>query len=106
MGRHRFVVELTRRAEKDIVRYKGFAQRVTRELLGLEGDPFLGHTLRGSLKMVRALEFSLPDGQHRAAYVVVEEKHLCLVFLVAPHENFYEKAERRFNALSRTGRIE
>jgi len=105
VGRHRFVVELTRCAEKDIVRYRGFTPRVTRELLGLEADPFLGHTLRGSLKTVRSLEFSLPDGQHRAAYVVVDEKHLCLVFLVAPHENFYEKAERRFIALNRTGRI-
>lgn len=105
MGRHRFVVELTGRAEKDIVRYKGFAPRVTKELRGLEAEPFRGHTLRGSLKSVRSLEFSLPDGQHRAAYVVVEEKDLCLVFLVAPHENFYEKAERRFIALNRTGRI-
>ena len=45
--------------------------------------------------------FSLPGGAHRAVYTVLEEEHVCLVFLIGPHEGIYRKAERRFAALRR-----
>jgi hypothetical protein len=52
------------------------------------------------------LEFSLRGGgAYRAVYVVLEEERLCLVFLVGPHENIYDRAERRVAALRRSGRI-
>jgi mRNA-degrading endonuclease RelE of RelBE toxin-antitoxin system len=44
-------------------------------------------------------------GAYRAVYVVLEEHHTCLVFIVGPHENTYDKAERRLAALRRAGRI-
>ncbi len=51
------------------------------------------------------MEFSLPGGAFRAAYIVREAEKVCLVFLVGPHENFYEKAERRYRALKKCGEI-
>jgi hypothetical protein len=55
--------------------------------------------LKESLKGVRALEFSLKGVTYRAAYVVAEVERVCLVFMVGPHEGFYQKAERRVKAL-------
>lgn len=61
--------------------------------------------LQGSLAGVRSLELTLRgSGAFRAAYLVIEESRECLVFLVASHERFCEKAERRHRALkSRRG---
>jgi hypothetical protein len=50
----------------------------------------------------RSLEFSLPGEAYRAAYIVLEEEQVCLVFQVGPHENFYKTAERRYAALRRS----
>ncbi len=73
----------------------------------LEQAPYSGHALTGSLRGARSFEFSLPGGAYRAAYVVLEETEgpVCLVFLVGSHEGFYEKAERRMEALRRLGVI-
>jgi mRNA-degrading endonuclease RelE of RelBE toxin-antitoxin system len=60
MASNRFDVQLTREAEKDLKRLQAHTGRVTRAILKLEDDPFLGHPLTGSLKGTRALEFSLP----------------------------------------------
>lgn len=98
-------VRLTRQAEKDLARLGSFRDKAVRALVSLEQDPYKGHTLTGSLRGVRSLEFSLPGGAYRAAYVVLEEKRTCLVFLVGPHEGFYRKAERRLEALRRLGEI-
>ena len=92
-------------AEKDLLRLRSRTERATRALLTLEQDPYRGHPLTGSLKGVRSLEFSLPGGAHRAAYVVLEDDRRCLVFLLGPHEGFYKKAERRWAALQRAGDI-
>jgi hypothetical protein len=40
-------------------------------------------------------------GAYRAAYVVMEDQKRCVVFLVGPHEGFYKKAERRYEALKK-----
>ncbi len=72
----------------------------------LEDDPYLGHILSGSLKGTRSLEFSLKgSGVYRAVYVVLHDNRVYLVFIVGPHENIYDKAERRVAALKRSGRI-
>lgn len=110
-----FEVQQTRQAEKDLLRLRAWTTRATNELMSLETDPYRGHTLTGSLQGARALEFSLPGGQYRAAYVIQEnvpkednpnETHsVCLVFMVGPHENFYREAERRLKALRKIGEI-
>jgi mRNA-degrading endonuclease RelE of RelBE toxin-antitoxin system len=101
-----FDVQLTREAEKDLSRLRAHTSRVARAILKLEDDPFLGHPLAGSLKGTRALEFSLPgSGVYRAVYVVNDATHVCLVLIIGPHENIYDRAERRVKALRRAGQI-
>ncbi len=98
-------IRLTRQAEKDLWRLRSFRSKVVRALLALEQDPYKGHTLTASLRGTRSVEFSLPGGAYRVAYVVLEEERACLVFLVGPHEGFYKKAEHRMEALRRLGEI-
>lgn len=105
MPNDRFDVQLTRQAEKDLRRLRPWTAKATQVLLTLEQDPYRGHLLKGSLRGVRSLKLSLPGGAYRAAYVVLEDERVCLVFLVGPHEGFYKQAERRFDALRRQGEI-
>jgi mRNA-degrading endonuclease RelE of RelBE toxin-antitoxin system len=106
MPSSRHEVEITSQAEKDLKRLRPWVDQAARAVLALEDDPYRGHTLTGSLKGARSLEFSLrADGAYRAVYVVLEAERLCLDFLIGPHENIYEKAERRVAALRRSGRI-
>lgn len=100
-----FSVHLTRKAQKDLDDLRGFADRATNAILKLEADPQMGHELRGSLRGARSLEFSLPGGAYRAAYVVLEKERVCLVFMIAPHENFYREATRRMAVLQRSGTV-
>lgn len=100
MANERFTVELTRQAEKDLSQLRPWTGRAVQELLRLESDPMRGHPLKGSLRGVRALEFTLKGGgAYRAAYIVLEQERVCVVFLVGPHENIYQRAERRYDAL-------
>ncbi|MBC7106506.1 MAG: type II toxin-antitoxin system mRNA interferase toxin, RelE/StbE family [Firmicutes bacterium] len=99
-----FEVRLTRNAEKDLIRLRNLMERVVKEILTLKENPYKGHPLKGSLRGVRALEFSLEGVAYRAAYIVLENDRVCLVFIVGPHEGFYEKAERRAKALRRRER--
>ncbi|HEY7031070.1 MAG TPA: type II toxin-antitoxin system RelE/ParE family toxin [Thermomicrobiales bacterium] len=106
MPSSRYEVELTPQAEKDLKRLRPWVDQATRAILELEADPFRGHTLAGSLKGTRSLEFSLrAGGAYRAVYLILEEERTCLVFLIGPHENIYERAERRVAALRRSGRL-
>jgi len=106
MASNRFDIQLTREAEKDLRRLQAHTGRVTHAIVKLEDDPFLGHPLMGSLKGTRVLEFSLPgSGVYRAVYVVNDANRVCLVFIVGPHENIYDRAERRVKALRRAGHI-
>lgn len=100
-----FELRLTRNAEKDLLRLRELTEKATRELLALKQDPYSGHPLKGSLRGARALEFSLKGVAYRAAYVVLEEEKVCLVFMVGPHEGFYQKAERRVKALRKQGML-
>ena len=74
-----------------------------RAIRALEDDPLRGHPLTGSLKGARSLDFSLKGGAYRAVYSVLDAERTCLVFIVGPHENIYQKAERRAAALKRAG---
>ena len=83
-----FTIELTREAEKDLDRLRGHRDRVTRSLRG-----------------ARSLEFSLPGGAYRAVYIVLDEERICIIFIIGSHENVYKRAERRYQALKRTGQV-
>ena len=104
--RSRFGVQLTREAEKDLEKLRPHVERASRVIAALSDDPFRGHALAGDLKGTRSLEFSLPgSGAYRAVYVVIDNERICLIFIVGPHENIYDRAKRRLQALKRSGRI-
>jgi addiction module RelE/StbE family toxin len=106
MTSSRFGIQLTREAEKDLKRLRPHTERASRIIRGLADDPFRGHALTGDLKGTRSLEFSLPgSGVYRAVYVVIDTDQICLIFIVGPHENIYDCARRRLQALQRSGRV-
>ena len=103
MAAHPYAVRLTRSAEKDLRGLRTHEPRVIAALGALLLEPRKGHSLAGRLKGVRSLEFSLPGGPYRAAYLVDDTERVCRVFAIGPHENFYRLAERRLAALQRDG---
>lgn len=94
-----WTIQLTRQAKKDLDSLQRAREKALRAIVVLEQHPLAGHDLAGSLHGVRSLEFSLPGGAYRAAYTINAEHEVCLVFLIGPHESFYEKAQRRYRAL-------
>lgn len=105
MTSERYSVELTRDAEKSLRKLRAWQDQVIRALLRLETDPYAGHILTGSLRGTRALEFTLRgSGAFRAVYTILDDERVCLVFIVGPHENIYDRAERRARALQRSRR--
>ena len=100
MSPETFQVVLTRAALKDLRSYRGDAATVKARLEILKSDPMAGHLLTGSLSGVRSLSFALRgSGQHRALYVFREMTGRSIVFLLGPHENVYDRGERRFKLL-------
>jgi len=95
-----FEVRLTRAAEKDLLGLRDLMEKATKEILVLKQNSFSGHSLKGSLRDTRALEFSLKGVAYRAANMVLEKEKVCLVFMIGPHEGFYKTAERRAIALT------
>ena len=102
---HAYEVRLTRQAEKDLKDLRGHVPRVLKAIAALRDDPLKGHTLKGSMRGARSLEFSLPGGAHRAAYFVVVDERTCLGFMIGAHEGFYEVAARRYEALVKSGEL-
>ncbi|MGB3330162.1 MAG: type II toxin-antitoxin system RelE/ParE family toxin [Thermomicrobiales bacterium] len=99
MTRTRFEVDILPRALKDLADLDQHEEAAIAEILKLEDDPYLGHPLQGSLRKVRSLVFNLPNyGECRAAYIVDKKDRTCILFIVGPHENFYDRAERRAKA--------
>ncbi len=99
----RYEVEILPRAEKDLKALKQNQAQATREILKLEENPRLGHTLTGSLRGTRSLEFNLRGGgAYRAIYTILDGHRLCVVFLVGAHENIYKEAERRWAAVKKS----
>jgi hypothetical protein len=95
-----FRVALTRAALRDLKSYKSDASAVKARLDLLKSVPLAGHALVGSLAGVRSLSFSLRGGgQHRALYVFRELTGRSVIFLIGPHENIYDRGERRFKLL-------
>lgn len=94
-------VQLTLSAQKDLKKLRHDMERVARELRKLEDDPLCGHTLEGSLKGARSLEFSLRGGGAYRAVYVFHDQVVCIVFIIGAHENIYKKAESRYEALRR-----
>ena len=98
-----YEVRILSRAEKNLDDLRSHRDYAVRELLKLESNPTLGHVLSGSLRGARALSFNLKGGgAYRAVYTILDQDHVCIVFLVGPHENIYKKAERRWEAIKRT----
>lgn len=100
----RYRVELTGGAKKDLKKLRQHREQLREALGRLETDPLAGHTLRGTLYGLRSLEFTVKgSGAFRAVYGVLEEDAVCLVVIVGPHENIYDRAERRVEALRSAG---
>jgi len=99
----RHEVEILPKAEKDLKSLKQNQAQATREILKLEANPRLGHTLTVSLRGTHSLEFNLKGGgAYRAVYTILDDHRLCVVFLVGSHENIYMEAERRWAAVKKS----
>ncbi|MBX6342190.1 MAG: type II toxin-antitoxin system RelE/ParE family toxin [Thermomicrobiaceae bacterium] len=95
-----YQVRLTRAAQKNLRHLRAHRDTIARALERLASQPLAGHPLCGSLSGARALEFTLKgSGAGRAAYYVLPERRVCIVFMIGPHEGFYKEAERRAAAL-------
>lgn len=106
MGNSGYRVAFTRQAAKDLAKLRKRNPQAydrARKALGeLEQDHEAGHTLSGTLSGCRSLEFSVKgSGAYRAAYVPVDADAVCVVFVVASHENVYDVAARRADRVLR-----
>ena len=100
----RYRIELIDGAKKDLKKLRQHRDQIGEALGRLETDPLAGHTLRGTLYGLRSLEFTVKgSGAFRAVYGVLDEEAVCLVVIVGPHENIYDRAERRVEALRSSG---
>jgi mRNA-degrading endonuclease RelE of RelBE toxin-antitoxin system len=103
-AKSRCTVELSRDAKKDLKKLRPHLAQVLRAIAVLETDPHAGHTLTGVLHGLRALAFTVKgSGAFRAVYGVLDDGTVCLIVVVGPHENIYDKAERRVEALRAAG---
>lgn len=97
-------IRFTKKADKDFSDLgKVEMKKAAQALAKLKTAPYTGHTLSNKLNGARSLEFSAPGGAYRAAYVVREDLNRCVVFMMGSHENFYQEAERRYEALKKSG---
>jgi mRNA-degrading endonuclease YafQ of YafQ-DinJ toxin-antitoxin module len=96
-----FSVRITRAVEGDLNDLEPYRRQVVGKLLALEENPYMGHALKGALKGLRSLEFSLPGGACRAVYEVKKEEKACLMVIIGYHEGLYERAERRIKGWKR-----
>ncbi len=106
MGNSGYRVAFTSQAAKDLAKLKkrnAQAYAKARNTLGaLEPDHEARHPLLGTLSGCRSLEFSVKgSAAYRADYVPVDEETVCVVFLVAAHENVYDVAARRAHRVLR-----
>ena len=100
-----YEVQITKSVEDDLKDFGSYRKKVIEEILVLEKNPMAGHPLKGKLKGMLSLEFSLPNGACRAVYKVKEDMQICLVIIIGYHENIYEKAQRRVEYLIKNGMI-
>jgi mRNA-degrading endonuclease RelE of RelBE toxin-antitoxin system len=103
MSDSRYRVVLTSRAKKDLKNLRHHLDKALEAITGLEMNPYAGHQLKEYLSDCRSLEFNLRgSGAYRAVYLVNESNVVCVVFLVAAHENVYEEAKRRVSSARRS----
>lgn len=99
----RYEVELLRQAEKDLKDLRQDRGKAIQELLRLEDDPRLGHTLIGSLRGTRLRVFNLKGGgAYRAVYTILDDQRVCIVFLLTSHEIVFTEAERRWEMVRKS----
>jgi len=103
MENKKYCVHITRAVEEDLKEFDSYRSKVIHEILTLENNPEAGHLLRGKLKGLRSLEFSLPGGACRAIYKIKSDNQICLILIVGYHENIYNKAQRRVKSLIKNG---
>ncbi len=103
MRENRYTVHITKAVEEDLKEFDSYRSKVIQEIIILEDNPQAGHALKGKLKGLRSLEFSLPSGACRAIYKIRDDKHICLIIIVGYHENIYDKAQRRIESLIKSG---
>jgi len=103
MPNNTYTVHITKTVEEDLKDFDSYRQKAIDEILVLENNPLAGHSLKGNLKGLRSLEFSLPGGVCRAIYKIMDDKRTCLIVIVGYHENIYEKAQRRCEYLKKNG---
>lgn len=102
----RYLVTLTRGAEKDLRKLRQHRDQIAEELGKLEENPQAGHPLSGSLHNLRALEFTVKgSGAFRAVYGIIDADAVCLLVIVGPHENIYDRAQSRVDALRKAGEL-
>jgi mRNA-degrading endonuclease RelE of RelBE toxin-antitoxin system len=95
-----FRVELDPLSQKDLKGFPYNREEIVEEILELEKNPNKGHDLKGNLQGVKSLEFRIKgSGEYRAAYLLIEEDKVCLVFAVGTHENFYDLVSKRVKAV-------
>jgi mRNA-degrading endonuclease RelE of RelBE toxin-antitoxin system len=100
----RYRVDLADGAKKDLKKLRQHREQIGEALGRLETDPQAGHRLQGTLYRLRSLEFTVKgSGAFRAVYGVLETDAVCLVIIIGPHENLYERAQRRVEALRAAG---
>lgn len=96
MSQETYKVILDPVVQKDLKALKRVQEQVLDAILELETNPKKGHELKANLKGIRSLEFTIKgSGQYRAAYLLIEEQKICIVFAVGPHENFYDAAAKK-----------
>ena len=101
-----YQIRLTRHAERDLVRLRKKNRlaydRSVETIPVLREEPLAGHPLHGDLASCRSLEFSVKgSGQYRVVYTIVEAESVCVIFVIATHENVYEEARRRADQVRR-----
>lgn len=100
----RYRVELTDGAKKDLKKLRQHREQIGEALGRLEKNPLTGHLLKGTLHSLRSLEFTVKgSGAFRAVYGVLDPDAVCLVVIIGPHENIYDRAHRRVEALRAAG---
>lgn len=100
---NKYTIHVTKSVEDDLNEFGSYKSKVIQEILLLESNPLVGHALKGKLKGLRSLEFSLPGGECRAVYKIKDDKQICLIIIVGFHENIYDKAQRRVESLIKNG---
>lgn len=66
MGNKNNIVHITKAVEEDLSEFDSNRSKVIQEILTLERNPYAGHALRGKLRGLRSLEFTLHGGACRA----------------------------------------